>query len=266
MPEGVQIHSLTTNRLLYDRANAAGSPTLAANGGDSANRTATWVPMVDQPSPAKANRRACIERLKRMARYRCVIPLKRSRHPPDYVARSVSAGLFWAMTPTISVQMACVLLHWLAVRKLQRWEFNVIHAMAWTWVTNFATMFPVYYAFYVTGQVLLGNWSDLTGYSGFLQAWPDLGVPESSNSDVNLLVLIWNYVFSFLELVWKYVVIVMKTWGLPLLVGCIPYAIVGAWLGYAWSMRIVVNHRRSVLDRRLHRHDRQAASDTRGDA
>ena len=68
MPEGVQIHSLTSNRLLYDRADAAGSPAIAADQCESADRTATWVSMVDQSSTANADRRNCIERLKRTAR------------------------------------------------------------------------------------------------------------------------------------------------------------------------------------------------------
>ncbi len=255
MPEGVQIHSLTSNRLLYDRAGAAGSPAIAANPSESADRTATWVSMVDQSSTTKADRQNCIERLKRMARYRLVMPLKRSRHSPGYVARSVSVGLFWAMTPTIGVQMAMVLVHWLAVRKIGRWEFNVIHAWAWTWVTNVATVLPVYYSFYVTGQLLLGHWDDVTGYHGFLKLWDtSFGVGEDG-----------SHLVTGIEMFWSYFDVVVGGWGLTMLIGSIPYAIVGAWIGYAWSMRIVVSHRRAVLGRRLHRHDRHMAAGSRGE-
>ncbi len=66
--------------------------------------------MVDQSLPAKTDIRICFERLKRTARYRLVTPLQRSRHPPGYVARGVSAGLFWAMTPTVGIQMILVVI------------------------------------------------------------------------------------------------------------------------------------------------------------
>ena len=201
-----------------------------------------------------------------MARYRLVTPLQRSRHPPGYVARSVSAGLFWAMTPTIGIQMPMVLLHWLIVRKFRQWDFNLIHAWAWTWVTNFVTMFPVYYAFYITGQLALGNWNDLTGYHGFLKLWDASVVvadPIGSPSH-GLLELVSYNIVGLLERAWVYFAIVIEVWGMPMLVGCIPYAIVSAWLGYAWSMRIVVSHRRKMIERRRRRHDKRSAAEVRG--
>lgn len=247
---------------MYDRSDTAGSPALVANGGALAGRTATWVTMVDQSSPAKADKRSCFGRLKRMTRYRLVTPLQRSRHPPDYVARGVSAGLFWAMTPTIGIQMPMVLAHWIAVRGIKRWDFNLIHAWAWTWVTNFATMIPVYYAFYATGQIFLGNWDDLTGYYGFLELWnQSIGVTEDGFHPDGVLDQLWYYVVGIFEYAWNFFVVAMKNWGLPMLVGCIPYAIVSAWLGYVWSKRIVVNHRRNMLERRLRRHDRRRAAE-----
>ena len=262
MPDEDQFHSLTTNSLLYDRDGVAGSPTLGIDRSELADRAAAWVPMVEQSSNNIANDRSCLERLTRSVRYRFVVPLKRSRHPPDYVARSVSAGLFWAMTPTIGIQMAMVLVHWIAVHKIERWEFNLIHAWAWTWVTNFATMIPVYYAFYFTGQLFLGNWNDLTGYYGFQSLWNESGSAiEHGGGGDGILQQAWYYVVGIVKNAWNFFIVVMRNWGLPMLVGCIPYAVVSAWLGYVWSMRIVVSHRRSVLDRRLHRHDRRMAAD-----
>lgn len=212
--------------------------------------------MVDQSLPAKFDGQACLNRLKRMARYRLVIPLQRSRHPPGYVARGVSAGLFWAMTPTIGFQMPMVLVHWLVVRKIPQWDFNLIHAWAWTWVTNFMTMFPVYYAFYITGQLALGNWDDLTGYHVFLELWnAPVVAAEPVGPPDGMFKLVLYYIFGLLDWAWIYFAIVVKNWGVPMIVGCIPYAIVSAWLGYAWSLRIVVSHRRNMLERRLHRHD-----------
>ncbi len=206
--------------------------------------------MASQPLAmnAAANRpRSLGERIRRWARYRFIVPLKRSRHPPDYVARGVGVGLFWAMTPTIGVQMACVLLHWLAVRRIGRWEFNVIHAMAWTWVTNVAVMFPVYYMFYVTGQVLLGRWHDLTGYHGFLALWgTTFGTGDGGERIVSGIEIFLTY--------FDVIIVIIGDWGLAMIVGCVPYAVVAAWLGYRWSLGIVTLHRRARLERRIHRH------------
>ncbi len=264
MPQVVEIRSLTSNRLLYDCSEVAGSPALAIDESNLADRIATWMPMVELSSPAKIDLQICFDRLKRTVRYRLVTPLQRSRHPPGYVARGVSAGLFWAMTPTIGIQMPMVLLHWLIVRKIDRWDFNLIHAWAWTWVTNFATMIPVYYAFYVTGQLFLGNWDDLTGYYGFLELWnASIRVTVAGSPPVGMLELVWYHLVGLFDLASGYFIIFVQNWGLPMLVGCIPYAVVSAWLGYAWSMRIVVSHRRSMLERRMRRHDRRVAAESR---
>ena len=195
---------------------------------------------------------ACAGRLARLARYHLIVPLKRSRHPPDYVARSVAVGLFWALTPTVGVQMAIVLVHWLVVRRLGRWDFNAIHAMVWTWVTNFFTLWPFYYTFYVTGQIMLGRWDDLTGYRGFLRLTEATLVVDDD----------WNVdPIHWFDTVSTYADVIFAGWGLALLVGSIPYAALGAWLGYAWTLRFVTGHRQVRLARRLRRHAADGARD-----
>jgi uncharacterized protein len=206
-----------------------------------------------------AVRRRWRERLRRWARYRFVVPLKRSRHSPEYIARSVSAGLFWAMTPTIGVQMMFVLVHWLAVREFwPRWNFGVVQAMAWTWVTNFLTMIPVYYMFYVTGQLFLGRFDDLTGYNGFVELW------DASFGEVGGVPGVTQSVSGWTESIWHQIKVIFFGWGLPMLVGCGPYAIVSAWLGYRWSLKLVTGHRRGVNRRRAARDHDQASDGMQG--
>jgi len=167
-----------------------------------------------------------------------------------YIARSVSSGLFWAMTPTIGVQMAMVMAHWLLVQKFwPRKDFSVVQSMAWTWVTNFLTMIPVYYMFYVTGQLFLGHFDDLTGYQGFVDLWNGsfgAGSPGSAGTGVA----------GWWENLWHQAQVRFVGWGVPMLVGCVPYAVVAAWLGYRWSLKLVTGHRRNVAHRRMARaHD-----------
>lgn len=186
--------------------------------------------------------RGWFERFRRWIRYRFVVPIKRSRHPANYTARSVAVGLFWALTPTVGIQMPLVGLNWIAFRKLNpRWDFNVIHAMAWTWVTNFATVLPVYYVFYVTGQVLLGRWDDLTGYDGFVRLWGASFVTDQAT----------DYLAGEIDTLRAYLDVVIEGWGLALFVGCWPYAIVGTWIGYSWSLKLAIARRRRVTRRRI---------------
>ena len=192
-------------------------------------------------APIQRNR-IWFERLGRWLRLRFVVPIKRSRHPPNYTARSVSVGLFWALTPTVGIQMALVLLNWLVFKKINaRWDFNVIHAMAWTWVTNFATVLPVYYVFYFTGQVLLGRWDDLSGYDAFLGLWG-----ASFVDDVGL-----DYFASEIDTFRTYVDVIVEGWGLALIVGFWPYAIIGAWVGQTWSLKLAIARRRRLAIRRF---------------
>ncbi len=169
--------------------------------------------------------------LKRTFRWRLVLPLIRSRHAPEHSARAVAVGLFWAFTPTFGVQMALCCLHWWVSRTFLGRDFNVVVAMAWTWVTNVFTVGPVYYACFLIGQVLLGNWSDLTGYRGFAEFLHTLRgaagvVPFDGNP--------WHAFFRS----------VVRGWGLSIVVGSVPVAVLAHVLGYQLSLRAVRRWRR----------------------
>lgn len=205
-------------------------------------------------------RRDLSERIRRWLRYRLIVPLKRSRHAPDYVARSVAIGVFWALTPTVGIQMALVMLHWLLVGRLGRWDFNAIHAMAWTWVTNVFTVLPFYYLFYVSGQVLLGRWHDLTGYHGFLRLWETTPTPApvaARAAPADWWGQVWAYlsdsVLAVIAAGEAFFEVVVAGLGVTMLVGCLPWAVVGTWLSYRWSLGLVIHHRRHRLDRRYAR-------------
>ena len=83
--------------------------------------------------------------LSRIVHGKLIAPLRRSRHTPEYTARGVLVGLLVALTPTVGVQMPIVFGIWLALRKMYPgWDFNVVVALAWTWVTNAVTAPFVY--------------------------------------------------------------------------------------------------------------------------
>jgi uncharacterized protein (DUF2062 family) len=138
-----------------------------------------------------------------------MIPALRSRHPPAHTARGVANGVFWALTPTIGLQTLEMLATWLFLKRVLGRDSSVVQALVWAWINNPLTVVPMYYAFYVTGL-----W--MTGRRGVIVDYRDFSVTGVSVSEV----------------------------GVPLLVGCLPYAVVGSFLAYRWSFEVVCRRQR----------------------
>jgi uncharacterized protein (DUF2062 family) len=156
-----------------------------------------------------------------------MIPVLRSRHSAEFTARGVANGVFWALTPTVGLQTLEIVATWFLARTMLRSDSSLIQAMVWAWVNNPLTMVPMYYSFYLTGLWLTGNVGRATGYEAFLAIWDRPGV-------------------GWVELVSH----AAATIGMPTLIGCLPYAIVGSVLAYRWSLALV-RRRRMRLQARL---------------
>jgi uncharacterized protein (DUF2062 family) len=173
--------------------------------------------------------------LRRLMLRRLIVPLMRGQHPPEYTARGTAVGLAVAFTPTVGVQMPAVFLLWLLVRYLRpAWEFNLVVAVAWTWLTNVATMAPVYYVFLVTGRIMMGRWEQLRGFDVFREK-----LTASLAVDAGPLETLWVYMLNLFQ-----------QFGLPMWVGSIPWALLFAWIGYRWSLRLVIRVRARREQRR----------------
>jgi len=181
------------------------------------------------------------KRMHRLTRFRLVIPILRSKHPPEYTARGVLVGMAWALTPLVGIQMYLVFMTWLITRKLFNWDFNLIVGLAWTWTTNVFTMLPTYYVFYLTGQVMLGNWHDITGYNSFVETY----------------LRTFDDGLSTWETVKMYAVMIVKDWGVAMAVGCLPWAALGGWAGY--RLGLIYAQRRAERLRSKRRHHRHAS-------
>ena len=175
--------------------------------------------------------------MKRVAKYRLLIPIKRSKHPPEYTARGVAVGMAWALTPSIGIQMVFCFITWLVAKKVFKWDFSVLIAMAWTWTTNVVTAIPCFYLFFVTGQIILKGFDDLSGYEEFSRQWEAL---VSQGSDM-----------SYFESLWREMSIAAEVWGVPLLLGCLPWSVLGGLSGYYLSLRCIRSHRAAKQRRRL---------------
>lgn len=166
-------------------------------------------------------------RLVRAARFRLVVPIMRSRHSPEHTARGVMVGMICACLPSPIGQMGIALAVWVVARRVFKWDFSLIQGVAWTWTTNVFTAAPVYYVFFLTGQILLGRWDDLGGYDTFLQTFTTTMAAETGFIDALLAV-------------GKLVVL---EWGFAMWVGSIPWAALFGWLGYRISLRFVIAYR-----------------------
>lgn len=176
------------------------------------------------------------ERMKRLVHYQLVIPVLRSKHAPEYTARGVGLGFAIGITPTAGLQLILCGLIWLLGRKLFRWDFNVILAMAWTWNSNTFTIPPIYYLCYVTGQLMLGNWHNVLGYETFATAFDRI-------FDIDLE---WNSVGEVVGYLLTDVFLVM-------ILGCIPWFILTYWMFYRWTMRFMAKYHLARSERQAQR-------------
>jgi uncharacterized protein (DUF2062 family) len=183
-------------------------------------------------------KRGFLERMGRLSRLKLLIPLRRSPHEPEYSARGVAVGMFWALTPLVGIQMYLCLMTWAFAKPVRNFRFSLVIACAWTWVTNVFTMLPIYYVFYATGQVMRGEWDNITGYETFLNSWHAAFTDGAG---------LWRATLDLLELLALEV-------GLSMGIGCLPYAVIGGWLSYKLSLKYIRRRRRRNLEKRIKEH------------
>ncbi|TDQ83153.1 hypothetical protein A8950_1438 [Dongia mobilis] len=201
----------------------------------------------EAPTAGRRNGRPAgfFRRLNRYIRYRLVTPMLRAKHPAAYSARSVLVGVVCGLMPVIG-QSTVVLLVWLVARRFN-WGFNVVMAALWTFISNPLTTAPMFYTFYVTGQVMLGNWNDLSGFDRFSAFTHHLIADELGFREQVSLV----FRMLFLD------------WGLAMWTGFIPWAILCGWLGYRWSLRLIIAYR-AMREKRMARRRALAAQGVTG--
>jgi uncharacterized protein (DUF2062 family) len=168
--------------------------------------------------------------LERLIRYRLHVPLKRSRQTPAIIARGVMVGTVWACTPLFGLHMLGAFLTWVAARKLFGWDFSLIIALAWTWVTNVFTVLPAYYLFYLTGQVMLGRLAEgAEAGQGFAAIAAQMKAAEEQS--------LWEALSLWISSL-------VSNVGLPLSVGWIPWSVLFGWIAYRLTHGFVVQHRK----------------------
>ena len=157
----------------------------------------------------------------------------RNKQPVHVVARGVMDGMIWAMTPFFGLHMALVLGTWLFSRRFLNWDFSLVNGLAWTWTTNVFTVLPAFYLFYLTGQVLLGNFSDPLGYDAFKTVFhvAEQRAADDPGSAGFQLGNLW------------------RAFGLPLFLGSAVWAAVSGWVSYQIASAFLTRYRELRAER-----------------
>ena len=174
-----------------------------------------------------------IQNTQRLLKKRLVIPIIRSPHPPEHTARGVAIGTLWAMTPLVGIQMWLVSMTWVFYKKVLKKTFSLPLGLAFTWITNVFTMVPVYYIFYLTGTLMMGK--KYLGYAALKDEISQMFLGD----------------MSFTEECLKIFELIVKDWGLAMLIGCIPWMFIGYWLGYKLTLQFLHDYHLLREKRRL---------------
>ena len=173
------------------------------------------------------NNHSAWQKFMRLIRYRLIVPILRTRHAPEYTARGVFVGIAFGLTPTVGIQIGIVMVLWSIVRSmLPRWDFNLIVALAWVWLSNVFTMVPLYFGFLVTGRMMMGHSESLPSYDTFAKE-----LTSTFEVEADGLTGFWQQTVNLFDL-----------YGTPMLVGCIPWALIGGWAGYLWTAKYLRRH------------------------
>ncbi|MBT5570204.1 MAG: DUF2062 domain-containing protein [Alphaproteobacteria bacterium] len=169
--------------------------------------------------------RDCIEKL--------IHPVFHPQHPPEYTARAVGVGLFVAFTPFFGVHIAIVLALWAITRAVGgNLSFNPVLASAWTLISNVFTIAPLYYIFIQTGQFMSGQWKQIQSFETYLPEFEKTSYTE----------------FSWIEVMSTKAVALFAQFGVPLFLGCLPWALCIGLTGYCVSLYFIRRHRASVAE------------------
>ena len=185
-----------------------------------------------------------IKKLQRLTVRNLIVPLFRSQHAPEFAARGAAVGLAIAMTPLVGMQMPLTFLIWAFIRAInENWDFNLPVALAYNWITNVLTLAPFYYVFFITGRLMMGEWQGLTGFAAF-----SAQLQASLSED-----LAWH------QAIWVYSMEIFKSFGVPMFIGCLPWMALSAWLGYRYTLKLIVRRRthRQALKQRRAQHARR---------
>ncbi len=153
----------------------------------------------------------------RWSRFKAGIRLE--GHPADYRARSVGIGVAAALSPTIGFQIPLLLGIWAVLHR--RWNFSIPVGIAFVMLTNALTAPPLYYLYVLTGRAMMGRFEEMRGFQRFNQRLSDAISTDASW---------WQTAVETVQNVWA-------AFGVPLILGSLPWTFGTAGLCYWWILK-----------------------------
>ncbi len=167
--------------------------------------------------------------MKRIFIKKILHPILHSAEPVHEVALGVAIGTFYALTPTVGIQMALVMITWFILIWV-RLSFSPVVGVAMVWISNPLTIGPMYYLFWKTGKVMmscLGLQSLHIDYDSFIKTGKAIFNTQGTWAKIKA-----GFDFFVLKL------------GISMLVGSLVYAIPCAIGGYIFISFFLRRHRR----------------------
>lgn len=147
----------------------------------------------------------------KLFRYLIGLFQKKENRSPRYFALTVCVGLIMGISPVIGQSYLCILT-W-GICRFFKVRFNVIVACALTFISNPITTPFLFYTFYLTGQLMLGE--NMIGFSTFIAQ-----LNACLSQDISLKTL------------WDVFVQLAHGIGKPIFLGYVPWGIGAGFLGY----------------------------------
>lgn len=158
-------------------------------------------------------------------------PLRHAVHPPEYTARAVGVGLFVGFTPFFGAHIALVLLVWGVAKAFSdNASFNPVLASAWTLISNVFTIAPLFYIYIQTGRFMLGHWERIQTFESYLPEFEQTAYASQ----------------GWIELLSVKAIGILAGFGIPLFIGCLPWAVFISLGGYFVSLYFIRRHRSAV--------------------
>lgn len=158
----------------------------------------------------------------KLFRYLIGLFRKKENRSPRYFALTVCVGLVFGISPIIGQSYLCILT-W-GICRLFGVRFNVIVACALTFISNPVTTPFMFYTFYLTGQMMLGE--GMIGFSNFVAQ-----LNACLSQDIS-----WATLFDVLSQLFHGI-------GKPIFLGYLPWAIIAGIVGYFLGYQAVVKWR-----------------------
>ncbi len=170
-----------------------------------------------------------LQKTRHIVRQKIIDPIFKSQSPVKEVSWGVAVGMFFGLTPTMGIQMYIVTGIWLILRFFPKGSFNLPVACAMVWISNPLTVIPMYYVFFVTGDLLLHGTSQAGSFVWFRSKI------EQIQED-----------FQGIEFIIKILEFLIVDLGYPMLVGSLLYAIPIAFGSFFITKRLLTRRGKTV--------------------